>query len=316
MSYTAPFWLPDGHSQTIYPALFIRKPEVDYRRERWTTPDQDFIDVDFVDGEVGKPLLVLFHGLEGSSNSHYARALMAHIKTLGWSGVVPHFRACSGEMNLAPRFYHSGDAQEIDWILHRIHSERRENIGALYVCGVSLGGNALLRWLGESQQQAQFVTAACAVSAPLNLTQSGATLSHNQNWMYTQKFLRTLKPKCLEKLKQFPKLFDREKMLAAKNLHQFDNIVTAPLHGYRDVEDYWHRASACLVLDDIRVPTLVLNAKNDPFLPARYLPLSASEHVHLTYPEQGGHVGFAHGKFPGRLQWLPQQLVQFLIRYG
>ena len=134
--------------------------------------------------------------------------------------------------------------------------------------------------------------------------------------MYTQKFLRTLKPKCLEKLKQFPKLFNREKMLAAKNLHQFDNVVTAPLHGYRDVEDYWHRASACLVLDDIRVPTLVLNAKNDPFLPARYLPLSASEHVHLTYPEQGGHVGFAHGKFPGRLQWLPQQLVQFLIRYG
>ncbi|MBI1834513.1 MAG: alpha/beta fold hydrolase, partial [Burkholderiales bacterium] len=272
MSYTAPFWLPDGHSQTIYPALFIRKPEVDYRRERWTTPDQDFIDVDFVDGEVGKPLLVLFHGLEGSSNSHYARALMAHIKTLGWSGVVPHFRACSGEMNLAPRFYHSGDAQEINWILHRIHRERRENISALYVCGVSLGGNALLRWLGESQQQAQFVTAACAISAPLNLTQSGATLSPKQNWKNTKKFLRTLKPKCLEKLKQFPKLFDREKMLAAKNLHQFDNVVTAPLHGYRDVEDYWHRASACLVLDDIRVPTLVLNAKNDPFLPARYLP--------------------------------------------
>lgn len=316
MHYSSPFWLPDGHSQTIYPALFIRKPEVSYRRERWVTPDQDFIDVDFVDGEVGKPIIVLFHGLEGSSNSHYARALMAHIKTLGWTGVLPHFRGCSGEINLAPRFYHSGDAQELDWIIRRINQEKRTTGAALYLCGVSLGGNALLRWLGESQTQAQFVSAACAVSAPLNLTHSGATLSRKQNWIYTHKFLRTLKPKCLEKLKQFPTLFDREKMLAAKNLHQFDNIVTAPLHGYRDVADYWHRASASLVLNDIRVPSLVLNAKNDPFLPAHYLPQTASSHVHLVYPEQGGHVGFAHGKFPGNLQWLPQQLVQFLKQYG
>ena len=119
MIYRAPPWLPGGHLQTIYPATFIAKPPVSYRRERWDAPVGDFVDIDFVDGVVGKPFIVMFHGLEGSSNSHYARALMAHIAALGWSGAVPHFRGCSGELNRAPRFYHSGDTQEIDWILHR-----------------------------------------------------------------------------------------------------------------------------------------------------------------------------------------------------
>jgi predicted alpha/beta-fold hydrolase len=309
MRYTAPFWLPSGHLQTIYPAIAIAKPPVKYRRERWEAHDGDFVDVDFVDGEPGKPFVVLFHGLEGSSNSHYARALMAAVAARGWSGAVPHFRGCSGEANLAPRFYHSGDAQEIDWIVRRLKAGAT---GKFYAVGVSLGGNALLRWLGESQHQAEIVDAACAVSAPLDLARGGESLSSGLNMLYTRMFLRSLKPKSLAKLDQFPGLFDREALLAARDLYAFDNVVTAPLHGYRDTDDYWNRASAMHVLGDITVRTLVLNARNDPFLPGVHLPATASPSVTLEYPEQGGHVGFASGGLPGSLDWLPQRLIRFL----
>ncbi|TFW04747.1 alpha/beta hydrolase, partial [Oxalobacteraceae bacterium OM1] len=165
MKYAAPTWLPGGHLQTIYPALFIRKPPVTYRRERWHTPDGDFIDVDFVDGTPGQPFVVLFHGLEGSSDSHYARSLMARIQAMGWSGAIPHFRGCSGELNHAPRFYHSGDAEEVDWIIRRLAAQPGRRDAKFYAVGVSLGGNALLRWLGESQHEADFIDAACAISA-------------------------------------------------------------------------------------------------------------------------------------------------------
>ncbi|MCC6073165.1 YheT family hydrolase [Massilia sp. GCM10020059] len=313
MRYTAPFWLPSGHLQTIYPAIAIPKPPVAFRRERWDAHDGDFVDVDFVDGAPGKPFVVLFHGLEGSSNSHYARALMAAIAARGWSGAVPHFRGCSGEPNLAPRFYHSGDAQEIDWIIRRL---RPRTTGKFYAVGVSLGGNALLRWLGESQHEAEIVDAACAVSAPLDLARGGESLSSGFNMLYTRMFLLTLKPKCIAKLDQFPGLFDRDALLSARDLYAFDNVVTAPLHGYRDTDDYWDRASAKHVLGDITVPTLVLNARNDPFLPGVHLPDRASPSVTLEYPEQGGHVGFASGGVPGSLDWLPQRLIRFLEGEG
>ncbi len=311
--YFAPRWLPGGHLQTMYPAVLIRKPQPNFRRERWITPDDDFIDVDFIDGRAGLPFVVMFHGLEGSSNSHYARALMAHIESLGWSGAVPHFRGCSGELNRAPRFYHSGDAAEIDWILKRIADQpRASDASKLYASGVSLGANALLRWLGESGSAADFIDAACAISAPLNLAAGGEALGHGMNRIYTWLFLQTLKPKCLKKLEQFPRLFDRAAMLKANTLYDFDNVVTAPLHGYRDTDDYWHRASACYVLDQITVPTLVLNARNDPFLPERYLPKSTTGNITLSQPPCGGHVGFATNPFPGHLDWLPHRIVSFL----
>ena len=310
MKYQSPRWLPGGHLQTIYPAIGITRPEVTFRRERWNTPDGDFIDVDFVDGDTDKPFVVLFHGLEGSSDSHYARALMAAIKERRWSGAVPHFRGCSGELNTAPRFYHSGDAEEIHWIIQRLQQKNR-SYSHFFATGVSLGGNALLRWLGESQRQAEHVHAACAISAPVDLAQGGASLSSGLNMLYTRMFLKTLKPKCLTKLRQFPGLFDQHAMLAAKNLYDFDNVVTAPLHGYRDTNDYWNRASARHVMSDITVPTLVLNALNDPFLPGQHLPRKASPSVTLDYPEHGGHVGFASGLPPGKLDWLPTKILTF-----
>ena len=184
---------------------------------------------------------------------------------------------------------------------------RQRASGRFYAAGVSLGGNALLCWLGQSRHGAEFVDAAAAVSAPLDLAQGGKALSAGANRLYTRMFLQTLKPKCLAKLERYPGLFDRNALMNARDLHAFDNVVTAPLHGYRDADDYWHRASAKHVLHDITVPTLVLNALNDPFLPGQHLPRSAAPAVLLEYPRHGGHVGFA-----GRnLDWLPRRLLQF-----
>jgi predicted alpha/beta-fold hydrolase len=315
-SYTAPRWLPGGHLQTIYSAKCAHKPTVTFRRERWPTPDQDFIDIDFVDGEVGKPFVVLFHGLEGSSNSHYARSIMAEIQQRGWSGAVPHFRGCSGEINLTPRLYHSGDATEINWILRQLAQHPKVlQASRFYASGVSLGGNALLKWLGESGHQADFIHAACAISAPMDLTASGMVLGKGFNRIYTYVFLRTMRKKSLQKLAQFPDLFDRTAMLKARDLYTFDNIVTAPLHGFLNTEDYWYNASAKWVLNDITVPTLVLNAQNDPFLPKQFLPTTAASSVTLDYPKWGGHVGFPSGKFPGQLDWLPHRLLHYFEQH-
>lgn len=313
-AYQAPRWLRGGHAQTMYPALFLRGKQPRYRRERWDTPDGDFIDLDYFDaGPAGAPRVALFHGLEGSSSSHYAVALMRALARERWNGVVVHFRGCSGEINRLPRAYHSGDAPEIGWILARL----AETGTPPFAVGVSLGGNALLKWLGEAGAGAQ-VRAAAAVSAPLDLMAAGAALGRGLNLIYTRLFLATLRAKSLRKLERFPGLFDRGRMLAARNLREFDDVVTAPLHGYRDTDDYWTRASSKPVLAGVRVPTLVLNANNDPFLPARYLPRphEVSSMVRLEQPEEGGHVGFASGAFPGNLDWLPQRLLAFFNEYA
>jgi len=309
--YRAPRWLRGGHAQTIYPALFLRAGRPRYRRERWDAPDGDFVDLDFLDGgPAGAPRVALFHGLEGDSSSHYAVALMSALARARWNGVVVHFRGCSGEINRLPRAYHSGDAAEVGWILARLAQAG----GPLYAAGVSLGGNALLKWLGESGGGARaYLRAAAAVSAPLDLMAAGAALGRGANLIYTRMFLSSLRRKSLDKLARFPGLFDRDRMLAARNLRQFDDVVTAPLHGFRDTDDYWTRASSKHGLRDVRLPTLVLNAKNDPFLPAGHLPrpAEASSMVVLEQPDEGGHVGFAAGAFPGNLEWLPQRLLAF-----
>lgn len=310
-AYHAPKWLPGGHAQTIYPLLIKPVPPA-YRRERWETPDGDFVDLDWIDGDVARPLYILFHGLEGSSRSHYATALMRAVAARGASGVVMHFRGCSGELNRLPRAYHSGDSDEIDWMLRRL---RRAFPGrALYATGVSLGGNALLKWLGERESGAvDIVQGAAAVCAPLDLAACGYALARGFNRLYTQHFLATLKVISAERLHRFPGLFDAERMRRASTLHQFDDAVTAPLHGYLGADDYWHRASAKPLLQGIRVPTLLLNAQNDPFLPAHALPHDneLSGKVAPDYPREGGHVGFVTGSVPGRLDWLPQRLLLF-----
>jgi predicted alpha/beta-fold hydrolase len=221
-----------------------------------------------------------------------------------------HFRGCSGEINHLKRAYHSGDSGEIDWILRRLRSEYKT--GPLYACGVSLGGNALLKWLGEQNAAAlNIVTAAAAVSAPLDLTASGNALDAGFNLIYTRNFLRSMKRKALAKLAHFPDLYDRQRLLASGTLREFDDLVTAPLHGYLNTDDYWRRASSKPWLDRIAVPTLIINARNDPFLPAAALPRAGevAAAVHLEFPDDGGHVGFVGGAIPGNLDWLPQRLL-------
>jgi predicted alpha/beta-fold hydrolase len=258
------------------------------------------------------PLVVLFHGLEGSSRSHYAQALMAAVRDAGWRGAVIHFRGCSGEPNRLPRAYHSGDAREIDWILGRLRARNAD--APLFAVGVSLGGNALLKWLGETGADAgAVVNKAAAVSAPVNLMAAGDALGQGFSLLYARNFLSTLKMKSLAKLDRHPGLYDAVRVRAASTLREFDDLVTAPLHGYRNTDDYWTRASSKPGLRHIRVPTLVLNAKNDPFLPALALPRAGevSAAVTLEQPEQGGHAGFVSGGFPGNLDWLPARVLEF-----
>lgn len=310
--YSAPAWLPGGHLQTIYTSLFIRAPQVTYRRERLELADGDFLDFDWVDGMPGQPIVVLFHGLEGSSASHYAHDLMHTARLRGWNGVVAHFRGCSGEDNRLPRAYFAGDSAEVGRILRHVKS--RYPAAPLYAVGVSLGGNALLRWLGESGAAAHaLVERAATVSAPLDLTAAGNALDQGFNRrVYTARFLATLKQKALKKALQFPGALDSDAITAASTFRAFDTLVTARLHGFRDADDYWLRASSKPVLPDIRVPTLIINARNDPFLPTWALPTPAevSPEVSLEQPETGGHVAFPSGPFPGNIDWLPQRLMR------
>jgi uncharacterized protein len=320
--YAAPRWLPGGNLQTIWAALYGRRtfgPPPRWRRERWTTPDGDFVDLDWSAHECDAqaPLLVLFHGLEGSSRSHYSEAFadFARARRIGF--VVPHFRGCSGELNAGPRAYHSGDHEEIHWILQRLREGHR---GRLLAVGISLGGNALLRWAGEAGACAcRLADAVASVCSPLDLAAGGAAIGRGFNRLvYTTMFLRSMRPKALLKLAQHPGLFDREALLAARDLYEFDNVFTAPLHGFRNTDDYWARASAKPHLARIRVPALALNARNDPFVPASSLPTvaEAGSHVTLWQPDTGGHVGFPAGRWPCHVRAMPEAVGGWLLSAG
>jgi len=353
MQYQAPSWLPGGHAQTIWPVLFSKRftgAAPQFKRERWTTPDGDFVDVERLvetgpatrvgaDGapagvslssadavaaapsaaaaDIGseRPLLVLFHGLEGGIDSQYVQAFAAVAAERGWAFAMPYFRGCSGELNLAPRAYHSGDYEEIGWMLGQLRAAHR---GPMIAAGVSLGGNALLRWAQEAGDEARnTVKAVCSVCSPLDLTAAGHAIGKGFNYLvYTRMFLRTMRPKALRKLKQHPGLFDGERLRRVRNLYEFDNIFTAPLHGFRDVDDYWLRASAKPHLARIRVPALVLNSRNDPFVPAHSLPSQThvGANVTLWQPQAGGHVGFPAGRPPGHVRAMPDQVCDWLAR--
>lgn len=310
-SYRAPWWLPGGHLQTIVAAL-RPPPRAKTTRERWDTPDGDFIDVDFAGPASASRRLVLFHGLEGSADSSYARGLARDAAREGWRVALPHFRGCSGEPNRLGRAYHSGDSEELDWILRRLAGD-----GPLCAVGVSLGGNVLLKWLGEQGRKAAAVVArAAAVSAPLDLRAAGDALDRGLNrLLYTRMFLKSMKASARVKIAAHALAVDAARVAAARTLREFDDAYTAPLHGFRDVDDYWTRASSAPWLAQIRVPTLVLNAKNDPFLPRAALAAAtraASAAVLLESPPTGGHAGFLEGPFPGRHGWLARRLLEFL----
>lgn len=322
--FRAPIWLPGGNLQTIWAAVGSRRhlaAAPQFTRERWTAPDGDFIDVDHLQPLPGTPParhhLVLFHGLEGSSQSQYAQAFASVAQQRGWAYSVPHFRGCSGELNLAPRAYHSGDFEEIGWILQRL---RQRSPAPLRAVGISLGGNALLRWAQEAgHSAAATASAVAAVCSPIDLAAAGHAIDQGFNWLvYSRMFLRSMKPRALAKWQQHPGLFDRDRLAAARTLYEFDNVFTAPLHGYRDTPDYWARASAQPHLARIRIPALVLNTRNDPFVPAAALPRSGEVGpcVTLWQPAHGGHVGFPQGRPPGHVMHMPEAVSDWLAAQG
>lgn len=306
-----PFFLRNGHADTLF-AKALQSPPPSYRRE--LLPDStgltqiayDFVDAD----DAAAPLLVLFHGLEGSSSSHYSVALMNAVKRRGWHGVVVHFRGCGGLTNTAPVFYHSGDSAEIGFVLAGLAARYPK----IYAAGVSLGGNALAKYLGE-QGRSALPRAAAAVSAPVDLTAAGSRFENGlTRLLYTRYFLNSLIPKA----SAFTHFQTASPLSQCKKLSDFDNLFTAPLHGFADAADYYRRASCKPLLGEITVPTLLLNAVNDPFLPPSALPSAqqVSPSVTLLQPPTGGHVGFV-SRDAGRLNidWLPSTLLAYFSQF-
>jgi hypothetical protein len=313
-AYRAPGWLPNGHAQTIW-AAFAPRPRVAYRREVVEAPDGDRWAFDWLDAAAtpGAPLVVLFHGLEGSSRSHYAVALMDAIAAAGWRGVVPHFRGCGGLPNELPRAYHSADHAEIDAMMAAV-AARASGVPAIHAAGVSLGGSALLNWLGRGRAPSRVqVARAAAVSAPLDLMAAGEAIAQGFNHFYTQYFLKDLVPKARALARRHPGRIDLDALARVRSMRAFDELVTAPLHGFDGTDDYWTRGSSKPWLARVDVPTLVLNARNDPFIPAASLarPGEVSAAVRLEQPDGGGHAGFVSGAFPGHHRWLPARLLRW-----
>ena len=293
----------------------MRLPQIAYRREQWETPDGDFIELDWLNGGADTPLVVLFHGLEGNSQSHYALRMMAALQDKGWRGLVVHFRGCGGKLNRLPRSYYCGDSAEIDWILRRLRTTQG---GTIHAVGVSLGGNALLKWLGEQREQAcPIIANAVAVSAPLALPTTGHVLGHGFNKFYALQFLKTLRPKALAMIDKHQLNFDKAAIQKVRNLWHFDGLFIAPLHGFRDADECWEKGNSRPFLKTIKVPTLLINARNDPFLPEQDLPAQheVADSVIRDFPRHGGHVGFAchiYGTAHNRRDWLPQRILYFL----
>lgn len=316
--YQAPRWLPGAHLQTVVPARLFPRPKIVYRRELIDMPDGDFMVFDWAQPEPpdpAAPVLVHFHGLEGDSGSHYAQALMRFAADRGWRGVVAHFRGCGGLPNRLPRAYFAGDTADNLWALRTAGAKFPR--ASLYAMGVSLGANQLAKCLGDLGSDAGFLTAAAAVGAPLDLTASSIEMDRGVNRLYVRMFIETLREKLLEKARRFPGLVDAESARRCRTFYEFDSIYTARMHGFRNAPDYWARCSAKPVLGDVRAPLLLLNAKNDPFMPKEALPgeKDVSPDVWLEQPEEGGHIGFPRGNPPGDLMYLPERVFSFFSRF-
>jgi len=313
-SYQPPWWYRGRHLQTIWGPLFRRLRRPPLRRERWPTPDGDFLDLDWLEGD--SPLVVILHGLEGSSGSHYARGLLLEAAALGWRAVVFHFRSCSGELNRGPRLYHAGETSDLDWVIGKLIE--REPTTPLGLVGVSLGGNVALKWLGERGEGAPAqVRAAATISTPFDLTACALSLDRGLNRpLYTARFLRSMRAKVRAKRRLYDGLVNVPAALRARTFAVYDRLATAPINGFADERDYWARASSGPYLARIRRPCLLINAANDPFVPAVTLPtavVAGSPWLEAAFLPEGGHVGFLEGPW-GRRSWAERRALAFLRR--
>lgn len=309
--FQAPWWLRSAHLQTIYPTLFRRGPRIALRRERLELDDGDFLDLDW-SGGAGGPVVLVLHGLEGSSASPYARGMLGAAHARGWRGVVMHFRGCSGEPNRLPRSYHSGDTGDLARVITRLR-ERRD-VAALAAVGYSMGGNVLLKWLGE-QGAGAGLDAAVAVSVPFTLSLAADRLAHGFSRIYQQRLIDDLRTKLRRKFSRGRCPIDLDKASSSRNFWEFDDRVTAPLHGFEDVHDYYARSSSRQYLHGIRVPTLILHAEDDPFMTPEVIPSpdELSTCTRLEVSARGGHVGFVRGRLPWRPRyWIEERIPEFI----
>lgn len=304
-TYRPAWWVPGAHAQTMWGKFFRRRDTFGARRERWDTPDGDFVDVYRIDtARAYAPRLVLLHGLEGTIRSHYVTGFFGEARRRGWGADLLIFRGCGDEPNRAPRFYHSGDTGDLSLVLDRVLAQHPAS--SIVLAGVSLGGNVLLKFLGERGDALDGrVRAAAAVSVPFDLEKGARYIGQGFSRVYDRHFVRTLRAKAAAKLARFPSLFDERRLAAARSIFEFDDAVTAPVHGFRDAPDYYSRSSSLPWLRSIRRPTFLLSAVDDPFLPPAVLDdvrAAAAQNPMLSteLTPHGGHVGFVSGAWPWR----------------
>lgn len=317
-----PSWLlPGPHLPTIWGKKVRRQPMVHDRVERLTTPDGDHITL----ARVGRPRpavphLLVFHGLEGTIGAKYAHGLLALAATRGWSGTLMLFRGCDGTLNSAPRLYHSGETSDAGFTIRHLHAESPKS--PLYACGVSLGGNVLLKWLGEEgAAAAPLVQRAAAVSVPFDLALGSRFLERGFSRLYAAHFLKSLKIKALQKSAQYPGRLDTRRVMSARTFWEFDDAVTAPLHGFADAADYYSQSSSIQFLDRIAVPTLLMSARDDPFVPAEVLHrveeiAARNRNLSIHFTDRGGHVGWIEGNWWPRRYYMEQAVMDYLSNSG
>jgi len=311
-SFKAPFYLRNGHVQTLLPALFRNGDASIYRRERINTKDDDFLDLDWVDTG-SKNLVLICHGLEGSSKSTSVVSMANYLSKNGYDVLVLNFRSCSGEMNKQLRFYHSGETGDINLVIN--HVVAKEKYDRINLMGFSLGGNVVLKYVGEEGNNIlPIIKKTIVFSVPCHLESSAYYMNRWLDKIYLNNFLRSLKSKIVIKHKLMPDKLSIEYIDNIKTFHDFDNRYTGPMHGFVDAHDYYTKSSSIYYLENIRIPSLIVNALNDPFLPHECYPVSQAENnqnVFLEMPETGGHVGFLNTSING-VYWSEQRALSFL----
>jgi predicted alpha/beta-fold hydrolase len=294
-NYQRPTWLFNRHLETIYPAIFrkvvLEKPV----RERITTIDGDFLDIDWYKKGRSK-LVIVNHGLEGNSSRAYILGMSKIFLKNEYDVLTWNFRGCGDELNYKPIFYHSGATYDLNTVI----DHAQINYDEIYLVGFSLGGNLILKYLGEKEKTSKKVKKGVAISVPLHLSSSSKKISSLENTMYSKRFLKTLKEKVILKSKAHPNEIPVQMLKNIKTLADFDDYLTGPLHGFADAEEYYEINSSLYFLEKIKVPTLVLNALNDPFLSNLCYPKDLAkklENVYFEFPKKGGHVGFTSANF-------------------
>lgn len=307
--YTAPFLLSNRHVLTVFPTLFRRVRPASYVRERIATPDLDFLDLDY--SRTGsRSAVVILHGLEGNSTRQYVTGMVHIFNESGFDTVSMNFRGCSGECNKALRFYHSGETGDLQTVIDHIspHYDR------IHLVGFSLGGNVTLKYLGErGTAVSPKIRSAVAISVPVDLLDSSTELEKRHNSIYRMRFIRSLGEKLAEKAKAYPQNISLDGYSAIRTFREFDDRYTAPIHGFKNAEDYWRQSSSIFYLNGISVPTLLINALDDPFLGKGSYPFdaaAANPHFHLETPEAGGHVGFV--TFSEKYYWSEKRAWKFI----